>query len=82
MGRRIWVIPEGTKIDEQILQEATANNCPEIAVGIPPALESSVSLKQLPFAYEEPMLPVPPPARNLAVEIDDLKTRIEKLEKK
>ena len=80
MGRRIWVIPNKDQIKDTDLADAVLNNCPEIANGIPPSLIGII--KALPCAYEETEPPPSEPPRDFATEIDSLKTRVEKLEKK
>jgi len=51
-------------------------------------LVNTIFPELLPIAYEEPEIPLPEPppkpepVRDLAAEIDDLKTRVGKLEKK
>lgn len=52
MGRRVWIIPKSKKITNAIRADAELNNCPEIAIGIPPILEGKIGA--LPCAYEEP----------------------------
>lgn len=61
MGRRVWVIAKKDQVEQSDLDDAKANNCPEIANGIPPALQHILSEGQLPYAYEEPTLPEPEP---------------------
>jgi len=67
---------------EDAIGDAKAANCPEIVHGIPPALAGVIEEKDLPFVFEEPEPPPPEPIRDIAAEVDDLKARIEKLEKK
>ena len=59
MARRIWIVSEDTEIDEGVLADAAANNCPEIAQGIPPSLKDTLSEDMLPCAYEYPEPPLP-----------------------
>ena len=61
MARRIWIIPQKPKVEQSDIDDATLNGCPEIANGIPPALQDILSEWQLPYAYEEPTLPEPEP---------------------
>jgi len=82
MPRRIWIIAKKEKVEDSDIAEATLSHCPEITNGIPLALEAIISSEQLPCIYEEPELPEPEVARDLAAEIDDLKARVESLEKK
>jgi len=81
MGRRIWIVHKNDEITQQIRDEATANNCPEIARGVPPLLKKELWGQKLPLAYEEPEPIKPEPQRDFPSEIDDLKARIVKLEK-
>ena len=81
MAWRVWIIAERDKVEQADIDDAKLNHCPEIVNGIPPTLRDIISEGQLPYAYEEPTLPLPIPARDLATEIDDLKARIEKLER-
>ena len=73
MARRIWIVSEDTEIDEGVLADASANNCPEIAQGIPPSLSDILTEEMLPCVYEESELPPPEPMRDLAAEIDEIK---------
>lgn len=82
MGRRIWVIAKKDEVEQSDIDAAKANNCPEIANGIPPILEGVVDEARLPMAYEEPEPIEPEPVRDLATEIDEIKARVRKLEKK
>ena len=52
MGRRIWIIPEGEEITDEVRASAQLNGCPEIAIGIPPVFNGKVGA--LPCVYEEP----------------------------
>jgi hypothetical protein len=54
MRRRVWIIPRKDKIEDSDIASATLNGCPEIANGIPPALQGIISERQLPIVYEEP----------------------------
>lgn len=64
MGRRVWTIAEKDKVEQSDIDDARANNCPEIVNGIPPALFGVVLEADLPTAYEEPESvepePIPP----------------------
>lgn len=61
MGRRIWIIAEKEAVEQSDKDAAIANNCPEIANGIPPALVGIVTPEELPCVYEEtPPAPEPP----------------------
>lgn len=84
MARRIWVIAEKDEVEQSDIDAANAHNYPEIANGIPPALEGIIDEAGLPMAYEEiELIPSPmPPSRDALAEIDELKVRVEKLEKK
>lgn len=91
MARRIWVIAEKDEVEQSDIDAAKANNCPEIANGIPPVLEGIVLEAMLPFAYEEMVItgPEPEPVRDPLAEIDKLKAnydtlkgKVEALEKK
>ena len=82
MKRRIWIILRKDKVEQSDIDDAQAHHCPEIANGIPPALEGIIPESQLPIAYEELESLIPPPVRNLETEIDVLKTEIEKLKAK
>ena len=62
MKRRVWVIAKKDQVEQSDIDDATFNGCPEIANGIPPALEGIVLEAMLPFAYEEQELPPPSPA--------------------
>lgn len=61
MGRRIWIILKKDQVEQSDIDAATANNCPEIVNGIPPALQGIVSESDLPMAYEEPEPIAPEP---------------------
>lgn len=78
MGRRIWIVSADTKITKTVRNNAKLNGCPEIACGIPPALDGKVGA--LPCAYEEPESSVEP-TRDLMAEIDELKAQIAELQK-
>lgn len=52
MARRIWIIAEGKTVTAKVKADAKLNNCPEIAVGVPPIFEGQVGA--LPCVYEEP----------------------------
>ena len=82
MSRRIWIIAKKDKVDGSDRASASLNGCPEIVNGIPPILDGIVFENQLPLVYEEPVSPEPEPPRNLAAEIDALKTRLTALEPK
>ena len=71
--RRVWIIAKREQVEESDIADALLNGCPEIANGIPPALEETLSPDQLPIAFEEPE-PLPPElTRNLIKEIDALR---------
>ena len=80
MARRVWIVSKGTVIDEQVIQDATVNNCSEIARGIPPALQNELRFQKLPLAYEEPER-IQLEQRDLAKEIDEIKSRLAQIEK-
>lgn len=61
MRRRVYIVPKGTEITQEVIDIAKANNCPEIARGIPPAYQKpiagypgGITEDMLPLAYEEP----------------------------
>ncbi len=58
MGRRIYIIPTTMRV-EDALEAARANNCPEIAIGIPPRVRKQSGDVSLPCVYEEPDEPEP-----------------------
>ncbi|GAH96258.1 unnamed protein product [marine sediment metagenome] len=60
MARRIWIVARGTEITQEVIDDAIAQNCPEIVNGIPPALEGIIDEASLPIAFEEPEPPLPP----------------------
>ena len=76
MGRRVWIVE---KLSAKARADAIANNCPEICVGIPPALMGKVD--RLPFAFEEPEPITEPEPRDLEAEIDELRAEIGELRK-
>lgn len=80
--RRVWVIAKKEEIEQSDIDDALFNNCSEIAQGIPPTLQETISEKQLPYVYEEIEIPPSEPPRDLAVELDELKVRVEALESK
>lgn len=81
MARRVWVISKrSSPTSEKTLADALANNCPEIAHGIPPVFKDIITEGMLPYAYEEPDQPEPILKRDPLKEIDALKERIESLE--
>lgn len=59
MARRVWVIARKDEIEQPDIDDALLNGCPEIANGIPAALQGTLSQGQLPCAYEEPESPKP-----------------------
>lgn len=69
MARRIWIIARKDRVEQSDIDDAKTNNCPEIANGIPPALEGMVTEDMLPHAYEEPTLPEPEPPISTHVSI-------------
>ena len=81
MARRVWIIQKKEQVEQSGIDAATANNCPEIANGIPPALAGIITEAMLPCAYEEPEHLHEPKPRDLLVEMDEFKARVEKLEK-
>ncbi len=82
MGRRIWIISKKDKVEQSVIDAAIAHNCPEIAKGIPPALEGIVDEANLPMVYEEPEAVKPEPVRDLATRVSELEARIATLEKR
>ena len=57
MARRVWIVAKKDRIEDTDITDALLNGCPEIANGIPPALEGIITEVMLPCAYEEPELP-------------------------
>lgn len=57
MPRRIYIV---SAIDGNTVADAATNNCPEIVVGIPPALAVELNGVSLPHVYEEPAAAVDP----------------------
>jgi len=76
--RRIWIISKDKKVTQKVRTDAKLNNCPEIAIGVPPIFAGKVGA--LPYAYEEPDPPIGKPARDLYKEIDELASKVEALE--
>ena len=62
--RRVWIIAEKTVPEQSDLDDAQLNGCPEVVNGIPLALQGVISAGQLPYAYEEPVEPLPEPPRS------------------
>jgi len=81
MARRIWIIAKKDKLVNEDRVDAQNNDCPEIVNGIPPALVNTITEDMLPCAYEEPEAPLPTPPRDLAAEVDELKAKLNTLEK-
>ena len=52
MGRRVYIIPVSSKVDDAI-SSAKLADCSEICLGIPPRLEGVIKEAALPLAYEE-----------------------------
>lgn len=78
MGRRVWIIPKGEDVTEDVRLDARNNGCPEIAIGVPPVLAGKVGA--LPCVYEEPdPLPRPKPM-DIEAELAELRARLAKLE--
>ena len=77
--RRVFLIPKDMRV-EDALRAAELNNCPEICRGIPPRLlrEGKIKEEDLPMVYEEPIIE-PEPTRDLFKEIDEIKTRLDRL---
>jgi len=73
------------QVSNEITQEArdaaAAENCGEIVLGIPLALQDIILVPMLPCAYEEPeIISKPTPiVRDVLAELDELKARIDKL---
>ncbi len=67
MGRRVWIVK---KLTDKARGDAVANNCPEIAVGVPPVLKGKVD--KLPCAFEEPDAIVEPSEPSLEERITAL----------
>ena len=66
MGRRIYIIPMSMNVEDAI-EDARANNCPEIVRGIPPALDGVIDEASLPISFEEPDLAPEEPPRSLHI---------------
>lgn len=64
MSRRIWIIPKKDVIEQSDIDNAKLNGCPEIANGIPLALQDIISEGLLPSVYDEPEPPIPDPPRS------------------
>lgn len=77
--RRIYIISKTMNV-EDFIADAKANNCSEIAKGVPSILRNKVRSKKLPLIYEEPELPAPLPAKDVFVELDEIKARLNQLE--
>jgi hypothetical protein len=56
----LWIVAAGTEITQDVLDQAAANGCGEIARGIPPRLAGQFSPEDLPCVYEAPQRPVVP----------------------
>lgn len=69
MSRRVWIIAKKDQVEQSDFDDAKLNGCPEIANGIPPALQHILSEEQLPYAYEEPEPPLPEPPRSTHLSI-------------
>ena len=69
MGRRVWIVK---KLTDKARGDAVANNCPEIAAGVPPVLAGKVGT--LPCAFEEPDAIVEPSEPTLEERITALET--------
>lgn len=80
MARRVWIIAKKDKIEDSDIADASLNGCPEIANGIPPALEGLIGA--LPCVYEEPAIPEPIPPRDLATEVDSLTATVNQITEK
>lgn len=67
--RRIYIMPKDTEVTQEIRDEAIANNCPEITIGIPPILKDKLRFQKLPLIYEEPDIPtieLPPDSTHIS----------------
>lgn len=51
--RRLWIVPPGTEISDDVIAEAVAHDCAEIANGIPPRLVDELADVELPTVYVE-----------------------------
>lgn len=80
MARRIWIVNKNTEIDQQVRDDATAHNCPEITKGIPPILKDKLLAQKLPLAYEEPEPPMVKPPMDITSAIENILDRIKILE--
>jgi len=68
--RRVWVVAKKDELEQADFNDAQANDCPEIANGIPPALADIITEGMLPCAYEEPAPePIPEPIPSLSIHL-------------
>ena len=79
--RSVWIVKKKPELTKKDFTDAELNGCPEIANGIPPALANTVSEADLPLKYVE-LYHEPMPPRELDKEIDDIVSRLVKLEGK
>lgn len=82
MARRVYIIPATETVTPKVIATASLNFCSEIATGIPPRLEGVVQEISLPFVYQEPEPVEIPQPRDLAAEIDIIKSKVAVLEAK
>ena len=79
--RNVWIISKETEITKAVIKTAKANDCKEIAKGIPSYFADNITEDMLPCIGIEIIPESPPePIRNLDEEIDALTARVEKLE--
>ena len=78
--RRVYIIAADKKVTQIVRNNAILNNCPEIAIGIPPVFKDKVGA--LPCVFEEPDQPQIETPVSLEEEIKLLKDRLNTLEQK
>lgn len=76
MARRVWVVKQKERLEQKDIDDGLAHNCPEIVIGIPPALQYVVHDFDLPCVYQEPEPVKPEPPRNILKEIDGIKADV------
>lgn len=88
MARRVYIVAKDTAINAAVLAAAAAQNCPEIAQGIPPALAGIINPASLPTVYIEPEpgpqqpSPIEIQLASLKADVETLKTKVADLETK
>jgi len=69
------MVKKKPELEQKDFDDAALNGCPEVANGVPPALQGAISPDQLPIAYEEPYVSEPPssthPARIKSIDAAD-----------